>query len=220
MLKYSYRYLSPRSLRSAHGVEEYKGQPKTHNYKISDYPVHLISRLNFPKMHSSSFFFMAVLSIVLTTCSASIPSMGLETVQAIREELPDNAFNIRLGRATRVVEEDWSFNITNLKAYPALGAPDVQTTIERGIVKSGKSFPTHYHPRATEIFICFEGKFETFIRFEGLVNAREIRNTIRTGDSTVYPEGLTHGFRCASRNKDCVFYSVLQSADPGTVGVK
>lgn len=109
-------------------------------------------------------------------------------------------------------------SIADLANFPALAGQDVQSTIVRVALKSGQPFIRHFHPRASETLNALQGDFRISFIFEGLGEVRNVTNIIRAGESTVFPQGLIHETTCISKS-DCVFLSVLNSADPGTVPV-
>jgi len=156
------------------------------------------------------------LAALLNTSLASIPSLGLSTAGAVRSGLGDGDFRIQFPRGTQINTPNFQVSIADLNNFPALAA--TESTIVRVSLKSGQPFIPHFHPRATETLNALQGTFRISLRFEGLGDVRTITNTIRAGESTVFPQGLIHETTCISRS-DCVFLSVLNSADPGTVPV-
>ncbi len=169
-------------------------------------------------MARTNILSLLALAALLTTSLASIPSLGLSTAGAVRSGLRDRDFRIQFPRGTQINTPNFKVSIADLNNFPALAATDVQSTIVRVSLKSGQPFIPHFHPRATETLNALQGTFRISLRFEGLGDVRTITNTIRAGESTVFPQGLIHETTCISRS-DCVFLSVLNSADPGTVPV-
>eukprot|EP00177_Eucheuma_denticulatum_P002688 GFKZ01004829.1.p1 GENE.GFKZ01004829.1~~GFKZ01004829.1.p1 ORF type:complete len:165 (+),score=6.81 GFKZ01004829.1:136-630(+) len=161
----------------------------------------------------NAFIFLASL-IGLTF--ANIPSFGRQTAAGVRSNLRDQDFRIRFSQGAQVNTRNFRVSIADLNNFPALGAQDVQSTIVRVNLNAGQAFVTHHHPRATETFNALQGSFRNSFRFEGLGNVRNVSNVIRAGESTVFPQGLVHSTVCISRS-NCVFLSVLNSADPGLI---
>lgn len=154
----------------------------------------------------------------LSFASFSIPSFGLQTAAAIRSKLQDSDFRIQFSRGTQVNTTNFQVQIADVANFPALAGQDVQSTLTRVNLKAGQAFITHFHPHATETLNAIQGTFRVSFVFEGLMNPRNISNVIRAGESTVFPQGLVHSTVCISKS-DCVFLSVLNSADPGTIPV-
>lgn len=160
-----------------------------------------------------------VMSSLIVLSKAMIPSFGLETTGSIRAGLRDTDFRIRPSLGTQVETPTFRVSIADLTNFPALAGQDVQSTIVRVELKAGERFLTHFHPRGSETLNVLKGTFRVSFRFAGVGEVRNITNIIRTGESTVFPQGLVHTEECISTN-DCVFLSVLGSADAGTVPVE
>lgn len=168
--------------------------------------------------------FRVLLSLFVLFVSLSIAvgrtvSSGLNTVQATRSKLPDNAFLIRNNRKPDSVASDGRFFVykTSPSRNPALAAPDTQVQINTVTVRPGKHFSKHYHPRGTETVVVHKGRLFSQMWFEGS-NPRRVKLTLHPRDSTVYPEGLVHLVKCVSK-EECVFTAVFNTADPGGVPV-
>lgn len=167
-------------------------------------------------MAFSSFLALLAASSLLSLSAASIPSFGLQTAGGIRAGLKNRDFRIRPSRGVVLNTPGFTVNIADLSKFPALAGQDVQSTIVRVELKAGVPFIRHYHPRATETLNALHGTFRISFIFEGLGEVRNVTNVIKAGESTVFPQGLIHETTCISKS-DCVFLSVLNSADPGTV---
>lgn len=154
----------------------------------------------------------------LSFAANSIPSFGLQTATAIRSKLRDQDFRIQFTRATQVKTPTFQVSIADLTRFPALAGTDVQSMIVKVNLKAGEPFIRHFHPRGTETLNALQGTFRVSFRFEGLGEVRNVTNVIRTGESTVFPQGLIHETTCISKG-DCVFLSVFNTADAGTVPV-
>lgn len=157
------------------------------------------------------------MALTLTLTSASIPSIGLQTARVTRMDLPDSAFKIDPRRGLIVRTPNFVGMVADVSNFPALGATDVQTQIVRVHLRAGKSFFRHYHPRSSEILTCLRGSLEVSFSFERS-NPRVVMNIIRTGQSTVIPQGLLQTTRCISKT-NCTYLSVFTSADPGIVPI-
>lgn len=147
---------------------------------------------------------------------AAIPSFGLQTVQSVREKLPDSAFLIRPSKLRKTQTDSLLLKATDVVNYPALGAPDVQATIVYFTVFSGRSLFEHSHPRAAEVYHLLEGRLKFTMRFEG--GTRNVTNYIQGGQSTIVPQGLLHTATCISKS-NCNAIATFNSADPGSVPV-
>lgn len=170
-------------------------------------------------MNSTHVLAVLFFGTIVTLSNARIPSLGLNTAESVRSKLPDSAFRIKIQKKGLFVSSPiWNFNLTTPSTFPALAGTDVQSSIVRVFLKSGGSFFTHYHPRAAETFIPVEGTYKVSFQFEGLGKTRTVTNVIKTGEVSVFPLGLVHDISCTSR-QDCLFYALLDSADPGIVRV-
>lgn len=160
---------------------------------------------------------IAAVAMLATAASASgaIPSFGRKTAASIRSGLPDAAFKIDPSRGIAINNPNFRVRIADLTRFPALAGQDVQSQVVRVMLRAGKSFIPHSHPRGTETFNALRGVFEVTFTFEGLT-PRTVRNVIRAGQSTVFPQGLPHTTRCISK-VDCTFLSTFNTADPGLV---
>lgn len=145
-------------------------------------------------------------------------SIGLETTASMRASLSDEDFKIDIGNGLRVNTSDYRVRIADFTKFPALAGHDVQTTVMRVSLMAGKRFLRHFHPRSSETLNALRGSFNVSFQFEGLDTPRIVSNTIHAGQSTVFPHGLVHDTTCVAQT-DCVFLSVLNSADPGFVRV-
>lgn len=112
---------------------------------------------------------------------------------------------------------DYTAEILNYQSFPVMASIDIQSTLIRATIKAQKPFIVHYHPRGSETLTVLEGTIRIGMKFEGLMG-REIENEVKKGQATVIPQGILHSFFCSS-TVDCVFMSVLNSADPGTIVV-
>lgn len=167
-------------------------------------------------MPSATFLALVGFVNLFFGCTARITSLGLDTAASTRDKLPDSAFRINFTEGTFVQSQNWNFNITDPTRFPALAATDVQTTIALAFIKSGEMLFRHYHPRSAEVVIAIRGVFNVSFLFEGLGETRNVSNIINPREATVFPQGLIHDIRCVSSD-DCLFYAILDSADPGLV---
>lgn len=167
-------------------------------------------------MNSINLF--SVLFVVwVSLASASIPSFGLQTAQSIRSSLTDKDFHINPSRGVIIRNPKFTARVAELTNFPVLAGPDVQSQIVRATIKAGKPFIPHFHPRSAEVLNALRGVLFITIKFEGL-EPRVVRIKLRSGESTVFPQGLVHTTTCVSQN-NCEFLSVFTSADPGLVPV-
>lgn len=169
-------------------------------------------------MSSITTFAFLLISCLFPISFATIPSFGLQTAGSIRSGLRDRDFRIQLSKGAQIETPTFKVSIADLTKFPALAGQDVQSTIVRVFLKGGKPFIRHFHPRSTETLNALQGTFRISFIFEGLGEVRNVTNTIKAGESTVFPQGLIHETTCISKG-DCVFLSVLNSADPGTIPV-
>lgn len=147
---------------------------------------------------------------------ASLPSIGLETVEPTRLNLPDSAFHIKPQDQTVTMlpnTRGLRIRSCNVGGYPAMGAADVQTLIAYIDMDSGVTIPEHTHPRASENLYVVAGTVRTRFDFEG---GRVVRNLVRAGEATLYPQGLKHRTKCISPS-GCQVVASFNSADPGFV---
>ena len=157
-----------------------------------------------------------LLAVVVSVASASIPSSGLDTAAGIRGALPDSAFRINPAKGIVNTQPDFTTQNANLANFPALAGADVQTQIVRVFIRAGQSFLTHSHPRSSEALNLIRGVLDVSFTFEGSSNPRVVRNRLRAGESTVFPQGLVHSVRCVSK-RNCMYVATFNSADPGFV---
>ena len=157
----------------------------------------------------------AVLLSVIAVCNASIPSRGLITAAATRATLSDEDFLIDPSRNVVIRNENMKVELADLNTFPALAGVDVQSQISRVTLRPGQAFVPHFHPRGAEILNAIRGRFEVSFTTEGL-QPKTIKNVVRQGHSTIFPQGLPHTTKCVSRSY-CQFLSVFTSADPGLV---
>lgn len=163
-------------------------------------------------------FILAIVGAIFLSAPARamIPSFGLETASAIRSAFNDSDFVLNFNRGQEIDGGTFTAQFVDLNTFPVLAGQDVQSTLVRATVNAGTAFPTHSHPRASETFTVTKGAFEVFFVFEGLVEPRVVRNIVRKGEATVFPQGLAHGVKCISKYT-CIFDAVLNSADIGVV---
>lgn len=169
--------------------------------------------MNFSKSALLLSFFFATTALA----STGIPSFGLQTAQGIRNELPNSEFRIDPRKGTIIKTPDFTVELADLSNFPALAGQDVQAQITRVFVRARKPFIPHFHPRSSEVLNAIRGTFRVSFTTEGL-NPRVVTNVIRSGQSTVFPQGLVHKTTCISK-QDCMFLSVFTSADPGLIPV-
>lgn len=168
-------------------------------------------------MPRSSLIAILLFSALLHMSTASIPSLGRATAQNVRSKLRDIDFVIR-GNVPPITGNNGFSSITaDATNKKVLSATDTQFRISTVHVASGRPFVKHYHPRGAEVLYVTRGIMVSYLWDEGN-KARVIRNVVRKGDSTVFPQGLVHLVRCISKI-DCTFVGVLNSGDPGTVPV-
>lgn len=167
-------------------------------------------------MNVLSHLVLLVFSCMVTSSLAMIPSFGLQTATSIRSELDDKDFKITPALGIRIDTPDFKVRIADLTNFPALAGQDVQSTIVRVTLRSGAAFFRHFHPRGTETLNALRGTFMVSFTFEGLGTPRVVTNTIKAGQSTIFPQGLVHETKCISKT-GCTFLSILNSADPGTI---
>ena len=139
------------------------------------------------------------------------------TAPFIRDNLNDTAFMIDPSRNVILRNKNFRVEVALLDNFPVLAGADVQAQITRVWVRAGQTFIRHIHPRSSEVLTVIRGVFEVSLTTEGL-EPRTIRNVLRTGQSTVFPQGLPHVERCISK-RGCKFQAVFASADPGFVPV-
>lgn len=168
-------------------------------------------------MNSFTFLTVIALAFLFNLSTAQIPSFGLQTAAGIRGLLEDKEFAINPENGIRINTPNFRVRIADLTNFPALAGQDVQSQIVRVNLKSQQMFIPHYHPRGSETLNAIRGTFKVTFTFEGL-NPRTVVNTIKAGESTVFPQGLPHTTTCISK-QDCIFLSVFNSADPGLIPV-
>lgn len=168
-------------------------------------------------MKTTASILILSLSALLSLSFARIPSFGLQSSLAFLSPLIDSDFLIDFDNAAPIDTPDFNVRVANFADFPVLAGQDVQAQIVTVNVNAGKPFIPHFHPRGTEVLNALKGTFEITITFEGL-NPRKVKNIVKAGQSTVFPQGLIHETVCISK-EDCRFLSVLTSADPGLVPV-
>lgn len=168
-------------------------------------------------MHASYFLVLFFFSSFVSLSFGAIPSFGSQTATEIRNKLKDSDYRIRVRLGVLIQNENFTSRVADLKRFPVLAGQDVQTQIASVVVKAGKPFIKHYHPRAAEILNLIKGKLRVELTTEG-VTPGVISNILLPGESTVFPQGLIHDAFCLSKT-DCHFNVVFTSADPGFVGV-
>lgn len=162
---------------------------------------------------------ITLLAVCLTVFLAEsrITSLGTDTAQSVRNPLADNDFILDPSKGVAIDTADFRIRIAELSNFPVLAGTDTQSQVVRVMLKSGRDFIPHYHPRGTEILNVLRGRFRFTIRFEGL-NPRVVTIHVREGQTTIFPQGLIHTARCVSK-RDCMFLSNFNTADPGLVPV-
>ena len=169
-------------------------------------------------MTSQAKFISVIVVFGLSSiASARITSSGRQTADAIRSKLTGNDFKIDPFRGHTVRTPNAVLRLADLSKFPALAGKDVQAQVVRGMVRPYRTLFRQYHPRGTEIFTTLRGNFEVKIWLEG-PKPRIITLRLYQGQSTVFPQGLTHTVRCGSKH-NCHFHAVFTSADPGLVGI-
>jgi len=135
------------------------------------------------------------------------------TTELMRQQLlkpSDYVFDF-LHSKTGVTSGDGGETVAATAAnFPALIGHGVAMTV--GLIgPCGINLP-HIHPRATEINIIIEGKFETGFFQEN--NAVFVMNDLEKGEATVFPQGAIH----FEQNLNCDparFVAAFNSEDPG-----
>ena len=160
--------------------------------------------------------FIATISLCSIVSAANgIPSFGLQTALQFRSDLPDSAFRIRFQDGAINRQPTFLTRSANLANFPVLAAQDVQSALTEVFVKAGTAFLRHSHPRSSEMIYVLKGVFRVLITFEG-TNPRVVTVDVKSGEATVFPQGLIHEVKCISK-KDCAYVAVFTSADPGFV---
>lgn len=133
----------------------------------------------------------------------------------IRSKVPDSAFLIDFSKALKHNRGSFKEQFGNLNTFPVGGA-DVQLSISRIQVESGGNFPSHSHPRATEVIYVRKGVVRTKLRFEALPFAkpRIVTNIVKASQVSVFPQGLAHEVTCISKYP-CTYIAFFNSADAG-----
>lgn len=163
-------------------------------------------------------FVVAAVLIFAAPTSATIPSFGTQTAEAIRSEFNDSDFKLSFADGAQAVDGGFSFSFVGVTGFPVLGGQDIQSSLALVTLQPNASLPTHSHPRAGETCIAGVGELEVFFVFEGLVDPRVVRNTLAPGDATVFPQGLVHGIKCVS-DTPCTLTNIMHSADAGIIGI-
>lgn len=152
---------------------------------------------------------------LLSVATAKIPSTGLRTAESARLKLKDRDFKISPRKGIILNTPAFEARIADLTNYRALSLVDTQFYIARITLRSHKTFPTHFHPRGSEVLTVLKGAIRVSFRME---NGRVVRNKLHVGHTTVFPQGLPHDIKCVSR-RDCLMLATLNTADPGNVFV-
>lgn len=168
-------------------------------------------------MNSMSSLIVLFFVSFLGSCFGAIPSFGMQSATEIRESLKDSDFRIRVQKGGLLESENFTARIANFKKFPALAGQDVQSEIAAVVLKAGKPFFKHLHPRGAETLNVLEGVLRVELQKEG-INPEIIKNVLKAGESTVFPQGLFHDAFCVSKS-DCRFNVVFNTADPGLVVV-
>lgn len=165
-----------------------------------------------------AIFSLATALFSVASAANGIPSFGLQSASQFRNKLKSSDFRIPFRRASVTRTADFVVRGANFARFPVLAAQDVQSQLSQVFVRPGGSFVRHYHPRSSEIIYVFKGIFRVLITDEGS-NPRIINIVVRTGEATVFPQGLIHQVSCISKRSACGYVAVFTSADPGTVPV-
>jgi quercetin dioxygenase-like cupin family protein len=105
----------------------------------------------------------------------------------------------------------------DVSTFPILGLPDTQMAVVRLFFGDGVLFPTHVHPRGTEMLYVIKGSVKVTLEAESSSTA-PIVNTLNPGQVTIFPIGLAHGGLCVSG--PCEIVAMFDSPDPGIYFVK
>ena len=162
---------------------------------------------------ASSALRLAALCAVLALAAAAIPSNGLRTVETEREKLSNADYNINPRNGVAVRTPGFTAYLAEIPKFKALGTADVQFGYADIMLKSGQTFPTHYHPRGAEILTVLHGAAQVTFTME---NGRKVSNRIGWSRVTVIPQGLPHTIKCVSK-QNCRMIATLNSAKAGTV---
>jgi quercetin dioxygenase-like cupin family protein len=107
--------------------------------------------------------------------------------------------------------------LADVSTFPLLGLPDTQMSVVRIYFGDGVVFPTHVHPRATEMLYVVKGSVKVTLEAE-FGSTGPIVNTLSPGQVTIFPLGLAHGEVCVSG--PCEVVAMFDSPEPSIYFVK
>jgi quercetin dioxygenase-like cupin family protein len=128
----------------------------------------------------------------------------------------DFAFDLRQAVQITAVPGVYA-QLADVSTFPILGLPDTQMSVVRAFFGDGVIFPTHVHPRGTEMLYVIKGSVKVTLEPE-FGSTDPIVNTLSPGQVTIFPLGLAHGAVCVSG--PCEVVSMFDSPDPGIYFVK
>ncbi|GAV81326.1 Cupin_1 domain-containing protein [Cephalotus follicularis] len=106
----------------------------------------------------------------------------------------------------------FGFNVTLANTANLPGLNTMGLTMARIDIAGNGLVPPHSHPRASEVTICLEGTI--LVGFIDTSN-RQFTQTLRPGDSFVFPKGLIHFLYNVDTKGPALTVSGLNSQNPG-----
>jgi quercetin dioxygenase-like cupin family protein len=128
----------------------------------------------------------------------------------------DFAFDLRQALQITAIPGVYG-QLADVSTFPILGLPDTQMSVVRIFFGNDVIFPTHVHPRGTEMLYVVKGSVKVTLEAE-FGSAGPIVNTLNPGQVTIFPLGLAHGEVCVSG--PCEVVAMFDSPDPGIYFVK
>jgi quercetin dioxygenase-like cupin family protein len=157
------------------------------------------------------------LFILSAQSSAAFRTMKTSVVKD-RNAFNASAFAFDLRQATQIKEIPGVYvQFADVSTFPILGLPDTQMSVVRIFYGDGVVFPTHVHPRGTEMLYVVNGSLKVTLEAEFGSTGRTV-NTLNPGQVTIFPIGLAHGQVCVSG--PCEAVAMLDSPDPSIYFVK
>ena len=124
---------------------------------------------------------------------------------------PSHFATSALSKPGNISKPGFSVTLTDTVNLPGLNT--LGLALARVDIGPGRIIPPHSHPRASEVTICLQGVL--LVGFRDTLN-RNFNQTLRPGESFVFPKGLIHFLFNEDRQKPVLALSGFNSQNPGT----
>lgn len=139
------------------------------------------------------------------------------TATELRSRTSDGDYKINLDDGINNVDGTDVFKQTaNFSRFGILNAADVQSSMERFMLRPGTNLSAHSHPRAAELMYVEAGRIAAWVHSGGSFNDTTFKVDVGRFGVAIFPQGMLHGGGCVS-DGGCILVSYYTSADAGTV---